>query len=108
MLPITGLGPAMPGHLDRFGWSVSLGSGRAWVGAPFYEATGAVYGFVVPERCVVDFDGDRRATTTDVGLFVDLFRSEHVAADVAEPRGVFDFFDVAEFVRLYGGGCVGE
>jgi outer membrane protein assembly factor BamB len=108
MLPITGLGPAMPGHLDRFGWSVSLGSGRAWVGAPFYEATGAVYGFVVPERCVVDFDGDRRATTADVGLFVDLFRSGHAAADVAEPRGVFDFFDVAEFVRLYGGGCVGE
>lgn len=108
LLPITAFGPAMPGHLDRFGWSVSLGSGRAWVGAPFYEATGAVYGFDVPERCVVDFDGDRRATTTDVGLFIDLFRSGHAAADVAEPYGVFDFFDVAEFVRLYGGGCVGE
>lgn len=41
----------------------------------------------------------------DVTAFVDEFALRQPAADLAEPSGVWDFFDVASFLSSYSAGC---
>lgn len=41
----------------------------------------------------------------DVSAFLSAFSAQDSAADLAEPQGVFNFFDVSAFLSLYGSGC---
>lgn len=41
----------------------------------------------------------------DVSAFLSAFGLEDAVADLAEPLGVFNFFDVSEFLSLYSTGC---
>lgn len=41
----------------------------------------------------------------DVAEYMSLFGSEDPAADVAEPFGTFNFFDVSAFIASYNAGC---
>lgn len=106
LLPVTEIGPELPGHLDRFGSSVSITEGLGFVGAPFYGSGGAAYTFDLSlERCPGDFDGDRQATVHDLTVFIELFRLRHPATDLAAPFGVHNVFDVIAWIELYVAGC---
>jgi probable HAF family extracellular repeat protein len=41
----------------------------------------------------------------DVSAFLNAFSSQDAAADLAEPFGAFDFFDVSAFLNAYSAGC---
>jgi hypothetical protein len=41
----------------------------------------------------------------DVSAFVTLYNAQDSAADLAAPFGTFNFFDVSEFITLYNSGC---
>ena len=41
----------------------------------------------------------------DVSTFISMYNSADPDADLAAPFGVFNFFDVAEFISLYNDGC---
>ena len=41
----------------------------------------------------------------DVAAFIALYNAGDASADIAEPFGVLNFFDLAAYVGLYGAGC---
>jgi len=41
----------------------------------------------------------------DVAAFIGLYNSQNPAADLASPFGVFNFFDVAAYINQYNAGC---
>jgi hypothetical protein len=46
---------------------------------------------------ITDLDLDSRLSANDVSIYLDLYGNQHPAADIAEPFGVIDPFDVIEF-----------
>jgi hypothetical protein len=41
----------------------------------------------------------------DVAAFIQLFNAQDPRADLAAPAGTFNFFDVAAYIGLYNAGC---
>lgn len=61
---------------------------------------------VVPDGfCVADLNRDGKLNFVDVSGFIDLFNDRDTGADLAEPFGVFNFFDLDAFLDFFGAGC---
>lgn len=105
LLPIAELSPAgvdSPSSVVM----VSMTGGRAVVGNPFDGMDGVAYFFDLPDgRCAADFDGDREATMNDLAVFLGFYAEEQAGADLAEPIGAWNFFDIAAFVSATTAGC---
>ena len=41
----------------------------------------------------------------DIAAFVDLYNASDAGADLAEPFGTLNFFDIAAYIDLYNAGC---
>ena len=54
--------------------------------------------------CLADIDGDGVVDTDDSDQFVDWHNASNPNADLTGD-GVFNFFDVADFLTIYGSGC---
>ncbi|MFI4896855.1 MAG: S8 family peptidase [Phycisphaerales bacterium JB059] len=59
--------------------------------------------------CFGDYEGDGDIDLNDLLIFLSRFADGVLNADVAPPYGVLDFFDVVEFLAIFGEGCgIGE
>jgi cytochrome c peroxidase len=55
--------------------------------------------------CLPDLNRDQAVDFNDLAAFLQAFNSQDRAADLAEPLGAFNFFDLAEFVAAFNRGC---
>ncbi len=58
-----------------------------------------------PPECQADFNGDGQLNFFDLARFTQAFAATDPSADIAEPFGVWNFFDVSAFVQLFNQGC---
>ena len=68
----------------------------------FYEAERYFNG---QKSCPADFTADANVTAQDVNAFITTFLSGDLTADLAPPYRELNFFDVAEYLRVYLAGC---
>ncbi|MEM9372587.1 MAG: GC-type dockerin domain-anchored protein [Planctomycetota bacterium] len=61
----------------------------------------------VGRSCLADMDLDLALDMDDILLLVSLFQSGMPEADLAEPFGELNFFDIALFLEAFGDGCEG-
>lgn len=60
----------------------------------------------ISEPCAADLaDPFGTLNFFDISAFVSAFNNQDPSADLAEPFGTFNFFDVAEYISLYNAGC---
>jgi len=55
--------------------------------------------------CPADLDRNQRVDFFDITTFLALYNQQAPAADLAEPLGVFNFFDLAAFLDFFSTGC---
>lgn len=55
--------------------------------------------------CPADLNRDGRVDFFDIASFLDAFSARRPAADLAEPLGVWNFFDLAAYLAFYNAGC---
>ncbi len=55
--------------------------------------------------CMADLNRDQSLDIFDLTEFMALYNQQAPAADLAEPLGVFNFFDVAAFLDAFAAGC---
>lgn len=66
----------------------------------------AVVGTVTPADCPADIAEPFGALNFfDVAEFISLYNANSPSADLAEPFGTLNFFDVSEFITQYNAGC---
>lgn len=87
---------------SELGSTVSVSNGMLAVGA--LDAIGVLSVEVGCVSCPADFDGDLIHTGSDVQFFIFAFQIGASDADL-DKNGFHNFFDVAEFLRLYLAGC---
>lgn len=97
-----------------FGWSGDLDAGRALIGAsqsdvPVVNA-GQAYVFdatLGPAGCGPADLADPVGVLNffDIAAFISLFNAGDGGADLAAPFGTLNFFDVAAYIGLYNAGC---
>ena len=55
--------------------------------------------------CLADINRDRHLDFFDITHFLALYNQQAAGADLAEPLGVFNFFDLAVFLDFFSQGC---
>jgi cytochrome c peroxidase len=55
--------------------------------------------------CLADINRDRHLDFFDITHFLALYNQQAAGADLAEPLGVFNFFDLAAFLDFFNTGC---
>lgn len=55
--------------------------------------------------CVPDLNGDVKLDFFDLSLFIVAFNNQDVAADLAAPFGVWNFFDISAYIGSFNSGC---
>jgi hypothetical protein len=58
-----------------------------------------------PAPCPADFNADGQLNFFDLARFAQAFAAGDPSADIAEPFGVWNFFDVSAYVGLFNAGC---
>lgn len=58
-----------------------------------------------PAPCPADFNADGQLNFFDLARFAQAFAAGDLSADIAEPFGVWNFFDVSAYVGLFNAGC---
>lgn len=60
---------------------------------------------IAPAVCTADLNQDGLINFFDMLAFVDLYNNEQPGADLAAPFGVWNFFDITEFITTFTSGC---
>lgn len=95
--------PILDGRSVWFQWVVDDATGIAR--SPVVRAT-LLCGFGdCTTGCPPDLNRDLRVDFSDVQIFLGLFHQADPNADLAEPLGVFNFFDLAAFLGSFNAGC---
>lgn len=55
--------------------------------------------------CQADLNQDGELTSADLSVFINAYRVSDLAADIAEPFGEINFFDVSAYLSMYRRGC---
>jgi cytochrome c peroxidase len=102
--PIPGT-PLLDGQIRYFQWRVDDPNQAQPALSRVARAT-LVCGFGdCATGCPADLDRNLRLDFFDITRFLTLYNQQDPNADLAEPLGVFNFFDLAEFIGLYTAGC---
>lgn len=113
-IEVVKMTPADTSANATFGWSGDLDGGRALIGASQSDVpainAGQVYVFdaqLEPSGCSAADLAEPFGTLNffDIAAFIGLFNSGDPAADVAAPFGSLNFFDVAGYIGIYNSGC---
>lgn len=83
-----------PGH--RYEWRVTVFNPVGYWNTDFDSFT---------TRCLADWNEDGAISFFDTADFLADFHAMYPRADLAEPQGVWDFFDVLAFQAIQGAGC---
>ena len=97
--------PILDGRTVSFQWVVDDPAAPEPARSPIVRAT-LLCGFGdCATGCPPDLNRDLRVDFADVTTFLALFHQRDADADLAEPFGVFNFFDVANYLGSYNAGC---
>jgi hypothetical protein len=55
--------------------------------------------------CLADINRDQSLDFFDITQFLTLYNQQAPGADLAEPLGAFNFFDLAAFLDAFAAGC---
>ncbi|RMH26546.1 MAG: hypothetical protein D6692_09010 [Planctomycetota bacterium] len=55
--------------------------------------------------CEADLTGNGSLDFFDVSLFIEWYNTRDARSDLAAPFGVWNFFDVAEYIAMFAAGC---
>lgn len=58
-------------------------------------------------QCPAELTFDGKQNFFDIAAFLNLYAARDPLSDLAEPKGVFDFADCAEFLIAFEAGCPG-
>lgn len=97
--------PILDGRTVFFQWVVDDPGSPGPARSPVVAAT-LLCGFGdCATGCPPDLNRDLRVDYADVTAFLALFNQRAPDADLAEPAGVFNFFDLAAYIAAYNRGC---
>tara|TARA_R110000782_G_scaffold19101_4_gene52001 strand:- start:11321 stop:13159 length:1839 start_codon:yes stop_codon:yes gene_type:complete len=97
--------PLLDGQIRHFQWRVDDPNQAEPALSRVARAT-LVCGFGdCATGCPADLDRNQRLDFFDVTAFLALYNQQDAGADLAQPLGTFNFFDLAEFISLYTAGC---
>jgi hypothetical protein len=81
------------------------GDGSADVATVLNDARRTFIHWGTPVPCPADLNCDGSADFFDLAAYVASFQSQSSDADLAEPFGVWNFFDMAAFIQVFNAGC---
>ncbi len=89
------------------GWDPQFGFGRLNAAAAARAAKHSIGHDPgsTDRHCIADFNGDHLVDTRDFILYLDMFESHGLRADLAEPFGVWDTLDFLAFLGQWAAGC---